>query len=256
MSARNQELIPVLLYHSVSDAPSETIVDFNVTPSEFERQIAQVAQSGRRPLAFSELGALLAAGDAEALRNVVCVTFDDGWADNIEAAEALARHDVPATVFVTSDFIGRPDFVNREQLTALASAPGVEIGAHSVTHPRLDELGSTEIELELTQSRRELEGVIGAPVTTFAYPHGNYDKRVLAAVRGAGYAAAAAVKNALSHPGDDPYAVARWTITSSSDTAEVERLLNGEGAPVAWQGERLRTRGYRTWRRIKRRLTS
>ncbi len=256
MSVRNQELIPVLLYHSVSDAPPETIADFAVTPAEFERQIAHLAASGRRAVTFSELGASLAAGDTAALQNVVCVTFDDGWVDNIEAAATLARHDVPATIFVTSDFIGRDGYVDRTQLAALSAMPGIEIGAHSVTHPRLDELGRDTIELELTQSRRELESLTGGPVTTFAYPHGNYDGRVLKAVSDAGYVSAAAVKNALSHPGDDPYAVARWTVTADSDSAEIERLLNGEGAPLAWPGERLRTRGYRTWRRIKRRLTS
>lgn len=256
MSVLTQELIPVLLYHSVSDSPASTIADFAVSRDEFARQIAVVAKSGREAVTFSQLGARLAAGDPDALRNVVCVTFDDGWADNLDAAETLAAQGVPATIFVTSGFIGRDDFVTTAQLKQLADSPGIEIGAHSVTHPRLDELNESEIAAELTQSRRELEDLTGSPVSTFAYPHGNYDRRVLRAVRNAGYSAAAAVKNAISHPDDDPFAVARWTITSSSDSAEIERLLAGEGAPVAWRGERLRTRGYRVARRIKRRLGS
>lgn len=256
MPVPTQELIPVLLYHSVSDSPAPSIADFAVSRHEFARQVTLVAECDREAISFSELGARLTAGNRSALRNVVCVTFDDGWADNIDAAAVLADKGVPATIFVTSGFIGRDNYVTPDQLKQLAGAPGIEIGAHSVSHPRLDELGGREIATELAQSRRELEDLTGSPVSTFAYPHGNYDRRVLGAVRNAGYSSAAAVKNAISHPDDDPFAVARWTITSGSNAAEVSRLLAGEGAPVAWRGERLRTRGYRVARRIRRRLTS
>jgi peptidoglycan/xylan/chitin deacetylase (PgdA/CDA1 family) len=244
----------VLLYHSVSDDPAPGIADFAVSPEVFAEQIAAVVDSGREVVDFAELGARLTAGNDAALENLACVTFDDGWEDNLAAAEILAAHNVPATVFVTTGFIGEDGFLDSAGVTALGASPGIEIGAHTVNHPRLDELSADAVVAELTQSRRELESLVSGPVGTFAYPHGNYDRSVLAAVREAGYSAAAAVKNALSHAGDDPFAVARWTITSGSDAAEVERLLAGEG-PVAWKGERLRTRGFRIARKLKRRLT-
>jgi peptidoglycan/xylan/chitin deacetylase (PgdA/CDA1 family) len=249
-----RELIPVLLYHSVNERPAPEIAGYCVSPAEFERQIAAVAESGREAIDFTELARRLAAGSAPALQNCVCVTFDDGWRDNLEAADTLARHGVPATVFVTSGTLGDPGYLTPEELRELAARPGIEIGAHSRTHPRLDELGDREIADEIGGSRADLAQITGSEPASFAYPHGNHDRRVLAATRAAGYTGAAAVKNALSHATDDPFAVARWTITDRSDTAQVCALLAGRGAPRAWQGERLRTRAHRVLRRARRRL--
>jgi alkylhydroperoxidase family enzyme len=61
-----------------------------------------------------------------------------------------------------------------------------------------------------------------------------------------------AVKNALSHPADDAFAVARYTIQAGTGDDEVRAVLAGAGAPLTWRGERLRTWGYRQVRRGRR----
>ena len=53
-------------------------------------------------------------------------------------------------------------------------------------------------------------------VHSFSYPHGCYDHRVRSAVVEAGFRSAVAVKNALSHDHDDPFAIARWTVTAGT----------------------------------------
>jgi hypothetical protein len=59
------------------------------------------------------------------------------------------------------------------------------------------------------------------------------------------------VKNALSHPADDPFAVGRFTVTATTGREQVRAVLDGRLAPVAWRRERLRTRGYRVVRRAR-----
>jgi hypothetical protein len=70
----------------------------------------------------------------------------------------------------------------------------------------------------------------------------------------AGFRSAAAVKNAVSHPGDDPMAIARWTVTEGTPAARIAEVLEGTGVPLAWTHERPRTRAYRAVRRRRRRL--
>ncbi|MGH2905872.1 MAG: polysaccharide deacetylase family protein [Solirubrobacterales bacterium] len=251
METAFHDRIPVLLYHSVSDEPAPEIADFAIGPDAFAEQIKLVAESRRTAVTLSELARRLESGDTD---NLVCVTFDDGWRDNIAAAETLAAAGVPATIYVTSDYVGRPNMVDAGELAALAQAPGIEIGAHSVNHQHLDELPSAEAGAEIGDSKHAIEQLIGAPVTTFAYPHGAYDRRVRESVIEHGFKSAAAVKNALSHGDDDRYAIARWTITAGSTSSEVAELLAGRGAPLAWQSERIRTKGYRAVRRLRRRV--
>ena len=101
--------------------------------------------------------------------------------------------------------------------------------------------------------RAELEALIQVPVTSFAYPHGSYDRRVRGAVIAAGYAAATAVKNALSHSADDPFAIARWTVTSGHLATAHRRDTRGPGRAAGLEAERVRTRAGRAARRLRRR---
>src|SRR5690606_33546633 len=87
--------------------------------------------------------------------------------------------------------------------------------------------------------------------SSFAYPYGYHSQAVRRAVQAAGYSSACAVKNALSHEGDDIYAIARVLIQRDTGAAGVGDLLDGRGWPVAWRGEHLRTRGWRAYRRVR-----
>lgn len=245
--------IPVLLYHSVSDRPAERIAEFSLSVDEFRRQVEAIAASGREALPVSALAERLAAGDRASTENLVCVTFDDGWADHLAAAETLAAAGIPATVYVTSGFLDQADMLSHDGLRELAAIPGIEIGAHSVSHPRLDELSRTSIEYEVRASKTALEDELSFGVNTFAYPHGAYDRRVRETVIEAGFASATAVKNALSHAADDRFAIARWSVLRRHGLGTLSDVLDGTGAPLAWRGERLRTRGHRAYRRLRRR---
>lgn len=51
---------------------------------------------------------------------------------------------------------------------------GIEIGAHTVSHPILASLDCNEAQREIAQSKEQLEEVIGERVRFFAYPNGRY----------------------------------------------------------------------------------
>jgi len=242
--------IPVLLYHSVADHPRRRDRRHAVSRADFSAHVDAVMASGRVAVRVGELAAALR-GKRPLPDRPVAITFDDGFADTYRAIEALLDHDLPSTVYVTTGEIGSHDRLSPPQLGDLAHLSSVELGAHSVSHRRLDELSARELADEVRFSKTQLEELTGASVSSFSYPHGAYDLRAREAVMAAGYRSAVAVKNAVSHPGDDPFAIARWTVTRGTSVARIAQVLEGEHVRRAWAHERLRTRAYRALRRAR-----
>jgi peptidoglycan/xylan/chitin deacetylase (PgdA/CDA1 family) len=243
-------LIPVLLYHSIGESRS-----WGAVPKrQYLGHVDAIAASGRTAISMSTLADGLRADCVLPLRPV-CVTFDDGYDDTCAAVEILHRRGLVATVYQVSGELGANGRLSGAQLNELSAMPGVEIGAHAVRHRRLDELDDHELTEELVLSKHRLQEILGRPVSSFAYPHGAYDRRVRAGVIAAGYRSAAAVKNAISHSADDPFAIARWTVTATTSRERITEVLEGGGVPLAWARERLRTRAARTVRRQRHRMT-
>lgn len=132
------------------------------------------------------------------------LTFDDGYQDfYYVVAPLLQRYKARATVFVVSGYVDTDhvfewvncpepplDYVLSSQQIRELHQAGFEIGSHTVSHPRLTELGVEIIRAELVESKRHLENVIGSSVETFCYPQGFYSRDVIRLVKEAGYRAA------------------------------------------------------------------
>jgi peptidoglycan/xylan/chitin deacetylase (PgdA/CDA1 family) len=90
------------MYHRVAVARHDPW-GLAVDPERFEEQIAYVKQH-RTPMPMDELVDRLRNKTLPA--NAVAVTFDDGYRDNlVNAKPVLARHGVPATLFLATGFI-------------------------------------------------------------------------------------------------------------------------------------------------------
>nr|BFE58266.1 hypothetical protein GCM10020063_027920 [Dactylosporangium thailandense] len=250
--------MPVLGYHSISDERRDGTLRWSVSPGDFDEQMALIRQRGCTPLTVSRYAAALR-GVAPLPPRPVLITFDDGFPDLAEAAlPVLRRYDLTATAYVITSRLGvTPPTTGSDPALdwdglAELRAHGVEIGSHSRTHHALDCLRRRELDSEIAHSRRELEDGLQAPVSSFAYPYGYHSPAVCRAVQAAGYSAACAVKNALSHEEDDVFAIARVLIERDTGTEALDALLDGRGRPLAWRGEHLRTRGWRAYRQVRR----
>jgi peptidoglycan/xylan/chitin deacetylase (PgdA/CDA1 family) len=252
-------VVPVLLYHSVSDQPTGEFGPYTVSRRQLAAHLDQVTNLEFHTLTVGQLIAQRAAGVPLPPRTAV-ITFDDGFADFDNAWPELTQRGLAATLYVTAGMLGRRSewlaplgagdlpMLSRSQLVDLA-ADGCEIGAHSMSHPELDCLSRPAAAAEIRDSKDVLEQTLGRRVDTFAYPHGYHDKAVKNMVAAAGFRSAAAVRNALSPAEDDAFALARVTVTADFGPEQVARVLTGHGAPVARRGERWRTRLWRQERR-------
>lgn len=250
--------IPVLLYHAVMDDPPDWIAEFTVTPRDFGAQLDAIVASGRTPVPISALVSHLADRSPLPDRPVV-LTFDDGFADLPgPTAEALASRALPATAYLTTGAItpGRRSLLPPAPMMTLSQVPlleqyGMEVGAHTVTHPQLDTLPSGALRRELREPKAVLEDVLGHEVAHLAYPHGYNSRAVRKAALGAGYASAVAVRHALSSETDEAYRIARLILRHNHTVADIEAWMDGRGAPVAPFPDSLPTIGWRLYRRAR-----
>lgn len=259
--------IPILLYHSVQPAPPPRFAPWAVSPARFAEHLDELARLQLVALDVAQLLALRAQR-RHLPPNAVVITFDDGLADFAQHAwPALAARGLPATLYVTAGLLGASSQWLRGQgagalpmldagaLCELA-ADGVHIGAHSLTHPQLDLLGTDDARREIAGSKERLEQVLGAEVDSFAYPHGYHNRVVKQLVIEAGYGSAAAVRNALSHAQDDRFALARYTVMGNCSAAALGEVLAGRSVPRAAGARRLRAGAWRAVRKARATLGS
>lgn len=117
----------------------------------------------------------------------VAITFDDGNASDVEIAlPALRERGLRATFFVCAGRLGEHGFLDRDGVAALAAA-GMGVGSHGMRHRAWRGLSDEDLNEELVAARAALAEAAGRPVTEAACPFGAYDRRVLRALRAAGY---------------------------------------------------------------------
>jgi peptidoglycan/xylan/chitin deacetylase (PgdA/CDA1 family) len=173
----------------------------------------------------------------------VAITFDDGHVDNYEyAVPLLLEHRMPATFYVTTGYIDRePAVMTRfasirrvtlseieplswRQLREFADA-GMEIGAHTYSHPNLARLPSEHLPREVAEPKAEIEARLGRAVESFAYPFGQLHVHVseaaIAAARAAGFKTAVTAAGRGVRASDS-----LWTLPRFFASASVEVLAS------------------------------
>lgn len=206
--------IPILMYHNIAKVPEDVRVyrSLYVSPASFARQMGMLKSLGYRGLSMSDAMPYLR-GEREG--RVVVVTLDDGYVDNLESAVSiLQRYAFTATCYVVSGALGqynawdadrlgiRKPIMSAEQLRAWHAA-GMDVGAHTRTHVRLSQCNDQQQRDEIQGCKAELEQHLGAPVTQFCYPYGDYDERAVAITRQSGFDAATTTDRGRASPGSD-----------------------------------------------------
>lgn len=252
---------PFLMYHSVAADPPRTTARLAVTPDDLRDQLSWLADHGYTGMTFGDAAQALLDSASGLPDRTVVLTFDDGYADFATTAlPLLHRFGFPATLFVTTGWVadagadsaGTPlDSTLRWEQIRDAAGAGIEIGAHSHSHPALDKLSPKNLMDELTRSRGLLEDCIGASVPTMAYPFGYSNPAVRRAAHAAGYRYAAAVRNVRATASADRYRVPRLTVRRSTGPALFAEAVDGSGRsllPLMWR-DRVLTAGYAVVRR-------
>jgi peptidoglycan/xylan/chitin deacetylase (PgdA/CDA1 family) len=127
----------------------------------------------------------------------VRASFDDAFRSAALVFPELLRLGIPVQVFVCTGYArdGAPMSIpelagdDPEQLATMTwdELRDVDVGSHGVMHAHLTRLSDEELRRELGDSKQQIEDELGRACPDFAYPYGEHDERVRAAVRAAGY---------------------------------------------------------------------
>lgn len=260
--------VPILLYHSVAHLTPTRFRKWTIEPALFAAHMAYLRAQHYTPLTVTQLVCALSDHHPGLPARPIVISFDDGYADFLEAAwPVLKQFEFAATLYVVTKYVGQSSSWlhgqgagDRPMLTwvqlAELSAAGIECGAHSHTHVQLDTVPSELAREEIVRSKSELEQHLNRPVETFAYPYGYYSPRERELVQAAGFTSACAVKHALSTTADDRFALARIIVTADTDVAHLSQLLTGQHLRLAPADEQPWTKVWRLIRRARWRLIS
>src|SRR5439155_1135405 len=147
----------------------------------------------------------------------ITTSWDDGHPMDLRVAELLTRYGLPGTFYVPLSN-SRPTLSTAE-IRGLSQQ--FEIGAHTVNHVRLTALADSEAQEQVTDSKKQLEDILGKPCSIFCFPGGSYSKIHFRMLREAGFVGARTVKLlSLERPcAIDEIAVIPTTIQAYPHTA-------------------------------------
>ena len=190
-----------LIYHDLATPAERDAVGFpgplaaryKLDPGDFERHLDAIAATGARPGLWPDASASL--------------TFDDGGASALAAADALERRGWRGHFFITTGRLGSAGFLDPAGVRELAGR-GHGVGGHSHTHPTyFGRLARNEQLDEWRRSREALAELLGEPPAGASVPGGFFTPAVAETAAEAGY---------------------RWLMTSEPES----RVRTASGIPV------------------------
>jgi len=179
----------------------------------------------------------------------VAITFDDGFQDCFDyAVPIMQARGFTATFYFVAGLIGKTSrwliserrfelpLMDWQTVKRLETA-GFHVGAHSLSHPRLDALSPAACRAELIESRRLLEDKLGHEIRDMAYPFGAFNESVRATVADTGYRSACSVQIGISNANDDPLALKRVPVNGEESLLDFAfRLQSGHSARECLRG--------------------
>lgn len=297
-----EQKLSILIYHQVLKEHDFMRPD-EPTAEDFKWQMALIAKYFT-PMSLSE--ALAALKTRSLPKNAICVTFDDGYINNLTvAAPILQMFDIPATFYIATSFMSGKNMFNDRiidligdeskislDLTAVGlselffssrneranlsrnitsqvkrlsnddreriidklysdnsqcdynrkmmsskqvkelSDLGFDIGAHTVDHPILKSLTLDKQQQQIFESQKQLELLLGKPVTNFAYPNGrlktDYTFETAKLVKEAGLLSAVSTNKGVNKASTDVFQLNRFTPWDKSPIKFHLRLLRNQ----------------------------
>jgi peptidoglycan/xylan/chitin deacetylase (PgdA/CDA1 family) len=202
LSFEQKKRILILMYHKIADSIPDDI--YVRTPADFENDLIYFRDHQYQVLAMDDLPAIMS-GEIKLSANAVIMTFDDGYESNYtKAFPLLTSYRMPATFFLTAEWIGTTDFTTWSQVWLMSQYQTPEglkpfvMGSHTSSHPYLEKSDTAFathadylnfLNTELTDSKNWISDVTGQTGMFLSLPYGDgaNNPEIIAVAKSNGY---------------------------------------------------------------------
>lgn len=216
--------LPILCYHDVNSAKGTDLI---LDPSKFKEQMKYLKDNGYFPITLDELYSYFRE-DKEIPEKSIVITFDYGYVGTYTYAfPILKEFGFKATIFMISDSVNNPSYLNVDQLKELSNY-GIDIQNH------FGEVSTSKLNINkqidmLKKSKQALEGFLSKPINYVAFPSSNVSEDSKKAAEQVGYKMAFNVQNttlALADKKDNIYNLDRLYIGNKNSLNDFIKILN------------------------------
>ncbi len=133
---------------------------------------------------------------------IFTTSWDDGYAEDLQIAHLLDDHGCKGTFYVCPEPQHGEKMLTEDDMQNLSAHH--EIGAHTMTHPNLTDIGANEARREIVESKEWIEGITHKECAMFCYPKGDCNEQIAQMVREAGFKGSRTVEQ-FAFRGDDSF---------------------------------------------------
>ncbi len=222
----DQVRAPILMYHYVSDLPSDADHyrrDLTVTPDKFTAQMDYLVEAGYHTVTLTDLYLHLTEG-YPLPENPIVLTFDDGYRDAYEVVfPILLDRGFTGTFFVLSTpaHFESADYLTWQQMQEMSEA-GMEIQSHGRDHVDLRGRSYDYLIYQIVGIQEAIQHHTARLPRFFCYPGGQYDADVIAVLESTGYWGAVTTMWGDTHTRDSLFEMARLRVRGG---ATLERFI-------------------------------
>ncbi|MFZ2959486.1 MAG: polysaccharide deacetylase family protein [Candidatus Ozemobacteraceae bacterium] len=232
-TASQSEILLVTAFHGITDSPTRPWEIESAALDRILDNFHRHSYESLPPERFSDWRS----GNLRGGRRFL-MTFDDGLSSSGECMRRLKKErGIESVLFVVTDLLGKPGYLSRNDLISLASE-GATIGLHGKRHEEVPALiaSGVDISVELTEARKDLELLLGKPVTWYAYPFGVYNASAALAVASAGFSQAFTIDGSQIKREANPMTLPRLMYLRGAEKAGEPVLDDWFPPPVARTG--------------------
>ncbi|BCL71531.1 hypothetical protein TUMSATVNIG1_34970 [Vibrio nigripulchritudo] len=237
-----QKEMPIIMYHRFIRDDSEKGINGTFMHIDMlEKHFQLIKKMGFETVTFEDLKDKGFIHRLSPGKRFIMITVDDGFKDNHELLlPLLKKYNFKAVLYaVTGETYNRwdvegvetPDrkveLMSREQLKEMSDSGLVEVGGHTLTHPKLSQLDEAQQRHEIKANKEELETLLGKSLTSFAYPYGDHNEDTKRISKELGYDFSVATNSGPHALHQDLYQIRRIAIFPRTDVFGLWRKIKG-----------------------------